>query len=112
MTLYDQVNELHGHRPWGSVLDAGTGPASLRWLQTKDTQQITAVTGSIRMQEKTLSSISSPLRTQDRLVAGNWVDSSLLAGERFDVVLADYLLGAIEGLRPTGRISCLPDCAP
>ncbi len=32
MTLYERVSALHGHRPWGAVLDAGTGRASMRWL--------------------------------------------------------------------------------
>ena len=100
MTLYDRVDELHGHRPWGSVLDAGTGPASLRWVQALDTVKITAVTGSSQMQEKTLQAISSPMRPQDRIIVGNWVDRGLLAEEQFDVVLADYLLGAIEGFAP------------
>ena len=30
---------------------------------------------------------------------GNWVDELLLAGERFDTVLMDYFIGAVEGLR-------------
>ncbi|MEQ9737155.1 MAG: hypothetical protein RLN67_08000, partial [Algiphilus sp.] len=33
---------------------------------------------------------------QARLVVGNWNDETLLAGEQFDVVLADYFVGAIE----------------
>lgn len=100
MTLYDRVAELHGHRPWGDVLDAGTGPASIRWLETLETNRWTAVTGSSQMQGKTLQAMTAPLRAEDRLVVGNWMDSTLLAGEQFDVVLADYLLGAIEGFAP------------
>lgn len=42
----------------------------------------------------------SALRPQDRLVVGNWTDEALLAGERFEVVLADYLLGAVDGFAP------------
>lgn len=40
------------------------------------------------------------MRNQDRLVVGNWVDEDLLAGERYDVVLADYLLGAVDRFAP------------
>jgi hypothetical protein len=40
------------------------------------------------------------MRPQDRLVVGNWADPHLLAGEQFETVLADYLLGAIEGFAP------------
>ncbi len=31
---------------------------------------------------------------------GNWADPELLRGEVFDTVLADYLLGAVEGFAP------------
>ncbi|MET0249510.1 MAG: hypothetical protein ABW164_07260 [Sphingobium sp.] len=39
-------------------------------------------------------------RRQDRIIVGNWADPQLLAGERFDTVLADYLVGAVEGFAP------------
>lgn len=100
MTLYERVARLHGHRPWGSVLDAGTGPASMRWLQALDCDRWTAVTGAPQMLEKTRLAMELPPREQDALLVGNWMDPALLAGERFDVVLADYLLGAIEGFAP------------
>jgi len=34
------------------------------------------------------------------LVVGDWADATLLAGRRFDVVLADYLIGAISRVAP------------
>jgi hypothetical protein len=34
------------------------------------------------------------------MVVGNWTDPKLLAGEQFDTVLADNLLGAVEGYAP------------
>ncbi len=43
---------------------------------------------------------ASRMRDGDRILAGNWTDPGLLASERFDVVLADYLLGAIDGFAP------------
>lgn len=43
---------------------------------------------------------SAQIRAQDEVIVGNWTDPGLLAGERFDVVLADYLLGAIDGFAP------------
>ncbi len=100
MTLYDRVATLHGHRPWGDVLDAGTGPASLRWLEGLDSHSWTAVTGASTMAERSAAALANPPRAQDRLLTGNWMDPTLLAGEQFDVVLADYLLGAIEGFAP------------
>ena len=44
---------------------------------------------------------SDPVRRkQDRIIVANWGDPTLLAGETFDTVLADYLIGAIEGFAP------------
>jgi hypothetical protein len=37
------------------------------------------------------------MRPGDRVLCGNWTDPILLHGEEYDVVLADYLLGALEG---------------
>src|SRR5690606_18687716 len=100
MTLYERVTRLHGHRPWGAVLDAGTGRSSMRWLLGLETARWTAVTGAAPMAERIRAEIGDRMREQDRLLVGNWVDPELLAGERYDVVLADYLLGAIEGFAP------------
>lgn len=100
MTLYERVSALHGHRPWGTVLDAGTGRSSMRWLLGLQTARWTAVTGATAMAAQTRAEIGDAMREQDRLLVGNWADPELLAGERYDVVLADYLLGAIEGFAP------------
>jgi hypothetical protein len=100
MSLYEKITELQGALRWGSVLDAGTGRASMRWLLSQSTDCWTAITGSSRMAETTRLEIGDRMRAQDRLLVGNWVDPQLLAGECFDTVLADYLLGAIEGFAP------------
>lgn len=100
MSLYQRVTELQGTRPWGSVLDAGTGRSSMRWMLSVPTARWTAVTGSTRMADVARQEIGEQLRPQDRLVVGNWIDPELLAGESFDVVLADYLLGAIDAFAP------------
>jgi hypothetical protein len=100
MSLYDRITELQGNIPWGSVLDAGTGKASMRWLLAQETERWTAVTGSPRMAEATRVEAAAKLRNIDRIIAGNWVDPGLLSGEVFDTVLADYLLGAIDGFAP------------
>jgi len=99
-SLYDRITALHGYRPWGAVLDAGTGRGSMRWLLGLDTERWTAITGAQAMAEQTRKEIGPRMRDNDRLVVGNWMDPELLAGERFDTVLADYLLGAIEGFAP------------
>jgi hypothetical protein len=100
VSLYQRVAELQGRKPWGSVLDAGTGRSSMRWLLSLPTVSWTAVTGSKRMAEVTRQEIGEQMREVDRLIVGNWMDPDLLAGESFDVVLADYLLGAIDAFAP------------
>jgi hypothetical protein len=100
ISLYRKVAELQGEKPWGSVLDAGTGRSSMRWLLSLPTERWTAVTGASRMAEVTRQEIGERMRDVDRLVVGNWMDPDLLSGESFDVVLADYLLGAVDAFAP------------
>jgi len=99
-SLYDEVARLQGDTPWGSVLDAGTGSASMQWLLTQDTTRWTAVTGATSMADKVQPLLAGRQREQDKLIVGNWMDADLLSGECFDTVLADYLLGAIDGFAP------------
>lgn len=98
--LYSYIEALHGDASYGRVLDAGTGPRSLRWLMTLDTDSCTAVTGTPAQAAKLQRLMGEWQRPQDRLVVGNWTDPDLLDREQFDTVLADYLLGAIEGFAP------------
>src|SRR5690606_8319512 len=64
------------------------------------TERWTAVTASPRMMDSMRREVGERLRPQDRLLVGNWMDPQLLAGEVYDTVLADYLLGAVEGFAP------------
>ncbi len=98
--LFSYIEELQGDAPYGRVLDAGTGPRSIRWLSSLDTDSITAVAGDRQMQRQVEKLAGEWQRPQDGLVVGNWADPDLLADERFDTVLADYLLGSIEGFAP------------
>ncbi len=100
VSLYQRIAELQGTKPWGSVLDAGTGRSSMRWLLSLPTDRWTAVTGSKRMAEVTRDEIGARMREDDRVLVGNWLDPELLAGESFDVVIADYLLGALDAFAP------------
>lgn len=99
-SLFRYIEELHGERGWGSLLDAGTGVKSLEWILTLPTERWTAVTASHSMADNIRGAVHSPPRQQDRLLVGNWVNHSLLTGERFDTVLVDYLVGAVEGFAP------------
>lgn len=92
--LFQWFERLHTGA-WGDVLDAGTGMHSLGWLASQPARSLTAVTVEAwRMPE---------LRAtfpEARLVEGEWTDPALLAGEAFDTVLVDYVLGAMDGHTP------------
>lgn len=94
-TLFDFIERLQADRPWGRVLDAGTGAHSLAWIESLATDGWVAVTGDPREGRRL-----EARHPGGRLVVGNWTDEALLDGERFETVLADYLLGAIEGFAP------------
>lgn len=99
-TLFTTIERTHGDRPWGAVLDAGTGNHSLSWLCSLPTERWTAITGDPLRQQRMAKVFGPRMRTEDRMLSGNWTDPGLLAGESFDVVIADYLLGAIDGFAP------------
>lgn len=106
--LLRYIEHLHEGRPWGSVLDAGTGKKSLAWVSSLNSRRWVAVTGAASMAEQAAQAVEGRVRDSDRLIVGNWQDPDLLAGERFDTVLADYLLGAIEGFAPYWQDQLLP----
>lgn len=98
--LYRYIEGLQGDRSWGSLLDAGSGAYSLRWVQDVSPSRWTAVTASPVEADQLAKIAKERQRPQDQIVLGNWADPQLLQGEVFDTVLVDYLLGAIEGFAP------------
>lgn len=98
--LFSAITAIQGEAPFGRVLDAGTGPRSIRWLSGLDTEAITAVTGEAMVAGQVQRLLGEWQRPQDRMIVGNWSDAALLAGEQFDTVLADYLLGSVERVAP------------
>ncbi|MEM7741863.1 MAG: class I SAM-dependent methyltransferase [Pseudomonadota bacterium] len=98
--LYRYIEQLHDNRPWGAFLDAGTGTNSISWVADLVTERWTAVTGSAGEASLAQAAAGSKQRPQDQIVLGNWADAGLLKGEVYDTVLADYLLGAVEGYQP------------
>ena len=100
LPLFRYIQKLHGSKPWGSVLDAGTGVQSLRWMADIGTESWTAVSAAASHAAPLRKALGKAIRKQDRIIIGNWIDASLLKGEIFDTVIADYLLGAIEGFSP------------
>ena len=98
--LLRYIQQLQGDHPWGTFLDAGTGVQSMRWISSLNTERWTAVSASPRHAERVSDSIKQAQRPNDRIIVGNWVDANLLKDEIYDTVLADYLLGAVEGFSP------------
>lgn len=110
--IFSYIEAVHGEAPYGRVLDAGTGPRSMRWLITLNTDSCTAVTANPATAAQVQRVVREWQRPQDRLLVGNWTNPDLLAGEQFDTVLADYLLGAIEGFAPYFQTSLFARLRP
>jgi len=98
--IFQKIERLQGARRWGRFLDAGTGTHSIEWVGSLATEQWTAVTGAEAHADQVHDAIAPQRREGDRILVGNWEDPRLLAGETYDTVLADYLLGAIDGFAP------------
>lgn len=98
--IFQEIEALQGGHPWGRFLDAGTGTHSINWVGSLATEQWTAVSGAEGHAIQVRDAIAARRRPGDRILVGNWEDPRLLAGERYDTVLADYLLGAIDGFAP------------
>ncbi len=98
--LFRHIESLQEKTPWGAFLDAGTGVNSSEWGTALATNRWVGVTGSPGHARQVNEAISGRMRSNDQVIIGNWQDEALLAGQTFDTVLADYLLGAIEGFSP------------
>lgn len=98
--LLRYIQALQGDKPWGSFLDAGTGVQSMRWVTELRSDRWTAISASPSHAERVQKAIQSAQRPKDQIVVGNWVNPNLLKGEIYNTVMADYLLGAIEGFAP------------
>eukprot|EP00527_Entomoneis_sp_CCMP2396_P002195 CAMPEP_0198145876 /NCGR_PEP_ID=MMETSP1443-20131203/25876_1 /TAXON_ID=186043 /ORGANISM="Entomoneis sp., Strain CCMP2396" /LENGTH=297 /DNA_ID=CAMNT_0043809631 /DNA_START=26 /DNA_END=919 /DNA_ORIENTATION=+ len=127
--LFGSIERQQGDKPFGTVLDAGTGIHSLRWLATlkthKDMEKCVAVTADETMQTNCQREVES-LGVDDHVdvIIGNWFDAEnpLDFGgddnddnndppQRFDVILADYLIGAMDGFSPYAQDQMIPKLA-
>jgi len=111
-SLFRAIEQLQGERPWGRLLDAGTGPQSIGWVTNLDSEEWTAVTASPQMAERVKADADGLARPRDRVLVGNWINDSLLYGEQFDTVLLDYFIGAIEGFSPYWQERMLERLSP
>jgi hypothetical protein len=98
--LFRYIEGLQGDAPWGDFLDAGTGVNSALWSKALDLTSLTAVSGSAEHLAQVRDRLGDDLAHEHQLVEGNWANPDLLSGRAFDTVLADYLVGAIEGFAP------------
>lgn len=92
---------------WGPTLDAGTGVHSLQWLLRTPAAPLSAVTASRSLEDNVRKGLKGELG-ETRLVLGNWSQPEFLAGETFSVVIADYLLGALDAYQPYGQDLLFP----
>lgn len=102
--LFESIVAMHGDKPWGTFLDAGTGVHSMKWIQTLNTKSISAITADYHMERQVMSNESVSMNWRqdvDRMLCGNWMDENFCANlGKFDTILADYLIGAVEGFSP------------
>ena len=101
--LFETVTRWNGARPWGKFLDAGTGTHSLRWLSKLQTDSWDAITADEQMRQKIFDDNEVTIRqTSDHVLTGNWADIEFCSKlpKDYDTILADYLIGAVDGFSP------------
>jgi len=107
--LFGCIETQQGDVSFGNVLDAGTGLHSLRWIATlgdKGMTHFTAITADETMRQRCQQEIEklgvSPI---GQVLIANWFDDNNLQQQleqqqQYDVILADYLIGAMDGFSP------------
>ena len=124
--LFGSIEERQGTRPFGRVLDAGTGVHSLRWLATLRSERhgmthCTAVTADVGMQTSCQREVDAMgMMDHFHIIRGNWFpnpldpdetflpDLDVDGGQLFDTILADYLVGAMDGFSPYAQDLMIP----
>lgn len=125
-SLFGSIEEQQGLKPFGHILDAGTGMHSLRWIATlgeKGMTAFTAITADQTMQ-KNVQAEAEALEVSHlgNVIIGNWFGENplevRLAAEStdqepllFDTILADYLIGAMDGFSPYQQDLMIPKLA-
>ncbi len=99
--LFGRIENWQGESPWGRFLDAGTGVHSLKWIQSLSTTSWSAITADSGMKRSIESSGVIVREGVDEILVGNWMDESFVGSlGKFDTILADYLIGAVDGFSP------------
>jgi hypothetical protein len=101
--LFGAVENHQGEKPFGTFLDAGTGLHSLRWISTLNLQSFTAITADKAMQRKVQNEANAlGVSNLGKVIIGNWFGEAppIQPDEQYDTILADYLIGAMDGFSP------------
>jgi hypothetical protein len=102
-SLFQTIEKFHQPRKWGRILDAGTGIHSIRWIQkVLKPDSFTAITADDAMKRSIINDTGVlPLRSCDKVVVGNWMDDEFCSTlGQYDTIIADYLIGAVDGFSP------------
>ncbi len=124
-SLFGSIEEQQGDKPFGNILDAGTGMHSLRWIATlshKGMTGFTAITADQTMKRNVQSEADAlEVSHLGKVVIGNWFGVNPLDEELssptpdqnppFDTILADYLIGAMDGFSPYEQDLMIPKLA-
>mmetsp|Transcript_8912 Transcript_8912/g.12697 ORF Transcript_8912/g.12697 Transcript_8912/m.12697 type:complete len:285 (+) Transcript_8912:297-1151(+) len=123
MTFYSAVSKPHNSNPilptkkekssFGHVLDSGTGNHSLRWIASlihhsgsevrPSVESYTAVTADESMRQKVLKEAETlQISSHGSIIIGDWASTTniLCENQTYDTILADYLIGSIDGFAP------------
>lgn len=115
-SLFGAIESQQGDRPFGHVLDAGTGLHSLRWIGTleeKGMSQFTAITADETMRKNVQNEADAlEISHLGKVIIGNWFGENpldmKLQGQQYDTILADYLIGAMDGFSPYEQDVMIP----
>jgi hypothetical protein len=115
--LFGSIEKEQGNAPFGNFLDAGTGMHSLRWIATleeKGMTSFTAITADNTMQQNVQREAEAlEIAHMGNVIIGNWFsendDESIhLEEQYYDTILADYLIGAMDGFSPHKQDEMIP----
>lgn len=122
--LFGYIEEMQASdRPFGDILDAGTGMHSLRWIATlgedgKGMTEFTAITADKTMQRNVQNEADDlEISHLGKIIIGNWFGENPLdevlssQDKKFDTILADYLIGAMDGFSPYEQDLMIPKLA-
>jgi hypothetical protein len=111
--VFDTIEDQQGSRPYGDILDAGTGMFSLQWLtsllQQDKIKSFTAVTAEPAMRDRVQKEAERlGVAEGNSIVIGNWFGNIELPKKQYDTILAEYLIGAIDGFAPFKQQEMIP----